>query len=273
MASKKPMHGIKQPLGAKKRFGQHFLRDASVIKKILAAVPWEKAEKIVEVGPGHGALTGPLYEKLQQMGKTTDLMLVELDRDLLPELEERFPDAHIVNADATHADWKKHTQGKPWVLVGNLPYNAGTAIVNEAFWGEHPPLAAVIMLQKEVGERMLATPPDMSLLSVAIQVKTEGKRVCTVKPGAFVPPPKVDSIVILLTHREMYAGEKAKRVVSLAKKGFAHARKQLRQTLAHEGLGEKERLGEVLESYGLSALARPEELPLAAWATIDEHRK
>jgi len=165
----------------KKEFGQHFLHDASIIQKILAAVPWDSAKKIVEVGPGRGALTIPMYAKLSEEGRAKDLVLVELDADLLPDLREHFPEAEIVHADAAQVDWEKITGGDSWLLVSNLPYNAGTAIVNEAFWGLHPPIAAVVMLQKEVGERILAKPPDMSVLLGALLLKTTAKRVWTVK--------------------------------------------------------------------------------------------
>lgn len=262
------MHGTREHLAPKKSFGQHFLHDASVIQKILAAVPWDSAKKIVEVGPGRGALTIPVYTKLSEEGRAKDLVLVELDGDLLPYLCERFPEAEIVHADAARVDWAKITGGESWLLVSNLPYNAGTAIVNEAFWGEHSPVAAVVMLQKEVGERMLAKPPDMSVLSVAMQLKTQAKRVCNVKPGAFIPPPKVDSMVLSLVAQSAYPDTQARQMVALAKKGFAHARKQLRQTLAQSGEGEREEIGKVLEREGLSPLARPEELSLAVWAAL-----
>lgn len=267
------MNGTKEHLAPKKSFGQHFLHDASVIQKILAAVPWDSAKKIVEVGPGRGALTMPMYAKLSEEGRAKDLVLVELDADLLTNLRERFPGAEIVHADAAQVDWKKVTGGQSWLLVSNLPYNAGTAIVNEAFWGAHPPVTAVVMLQKEVGERILAKPPDMSVLSVAMQLKTQAKRVCNVKPGAFIPPPKVDSIVLSLVAVSAYENKRAEQIVALAKKGFAHARKQLRQTLAQSGEGEREEIGKVLEKEGLSPLARPEELSLAAWDALVEHAK
>lgn len=267
------MTGTREHLAPKKSFGQHFLHDASVIQKILAAVPWDSAKKIVEVGPGRGALTIPMYAKLSEEGRAKDLVLVELDADLLTNLRERFPEAEIVHADAAQVDWKKVTNGEPWLLVSNLPYNAGTAIVNEAFWGAYPPVAAVVMLQKEVGERILAKPPDMSMLSVAMQLKTKAKRVCNVKPGAFIPPPKVDSIVLSLVAESTYQKQQADKIVALAKKGFAHARKQLKQTLAQSGAGDREEMGEVLAREGLSPLARPEELSLAAWAALVEHAK
>lgn len=267
------MIGIRQPLGAKKHLGQHFLRDISAIEKILNAVSWNSGEKIVEIGPGRGALTEPMYAKLLEEGRAQDLVLIEIDEDLLEDLRSRFPLATVVHTDAVHGDWKKIVEGKAWVLVSNLPYNVGTVIVNEAFWGTHPPAMAVVMLQKEVAERMVAEPPHMSLLSVALQLKTQGRRVCTVKPGAFVPPPAVDSVVLALAAHESYEKEHADRIISLAKKGFAHPRKQLRQTLAQVGEGTRESTSEILEKYGLSALARPEELPLSVWAALAEHKK
>lgn len=267
------MTGTREHLAPKKSFGQHFLHDASVIQKILAAVPWDSAKKIVEVGPGRGALTVPMYAKLSEEGRANDLVLIELDADLLLDLRERFPEAEIVHADAAQVDWAKITGGDSWLMVSNLPYNAGTAIVNEAFWGVHPPATAVVMLQKEVGERILAKPPDMSVLSVAMQLKTQAKRVCNVKPGAFIPPPKVDSIVLSLTATSAYEQRQAEQIVALAKKGFAHARKQLKQTLAHAGEGDREEIGKVLTLAGLSPLARPEELSLMVWAALVEHLK
>jgi len=267
------MSGIKKHLAPKKSFGQHFLHDASVIQKILAAVPWDSAKKIVEVGPGRGALTIPMYAKLSEEGRGGDLVLIELDADLLPDLRERFPEAEIVHADAAQVNWREIAGGETWLLVSNLPYNAGTAIVNEAFWGAHPPVAAVVMLQKEVGERILAKPPDMSVLSVAMQLKTRAKRVCNVKPGAFMPPPKVDSVVLSLVAESAYEEQRADQIITLAKKGFAHARKQLRQTLAQSGEGEREEIGKVLALMGLGSLARPEELSIAVWAALVEHTK
>lgn len=265
------MHGTKQPLGAKKRFGQHFLRDTSVIQKILDAIPYKEGKKIVEIGPGRGALTEPLYERLKKEGRAEDLILVELDRDLLENLQERLPKATLINADATRVNWSEVTGGNSWILVGNLPYNAGTAMVNDAFWGTHPPEYAVVMLQKEVGERMLGMPPDMGVLSVAIQLKTTGKRICTVKPGAFVPPPKVDSMVIALAAKKGTDTKGDEAVIAIAKRGFAHARKQLRQTLGGKDDKKRESVGELLKKEGLSTLARPQELSMNAWRTLAEH--
>ncbi len=267
------MIGTKQHSAAKKSFGQHFLHDAAIIQKILAAVDFDSAKKIVEIGPGRGALTVPLYEKLVQEGRGEDLMLIEIDADLLPDLRDRFPQATLVHADATEIHWQDLLKGEPWLLVSNLPYNVGTAIVNDVFWCAHPPVSAVVMLQKEIGDRILAHPPGMSVLSVAMQLKTEGKRICTVKPGAFTPPPKVDSVVLKLTAEQKYPQDRAERIIALAKKGFAHPRRQLRQTLAQAGAGKREEIGDLLAAQGLSPLARPEEVSLEVWSVLEKSLK
>lgn len=262
------MIGTEKHLEPKKSLGQHFLHDASIITKILDAVAWNSAKYIVEIGPGRGALTAPMYAMLEACGRAKDLILVELDADLLPSLHERFPLATIVHADATQVHWRKIVSGESWIVVSNLPYNAGTAIVNDIFWGDHPPVSAVVMLQKEVGERILAHPPRMGMLGVAMQLKVTGTVVCRVKSGAFTPPPKVESIVLLLIAHQKISQEISDRIVQCAKRGFAHPRKQLRQTLAQAGMGDKEFLGNILVAQGLSALARPEELSLSAWEAL-----
>ena len=271
----KPMPGTKKNSGAKKSFGQHFLRDYSVVQKILAATDLN-ASCIVEVGPGKGALTAPLYQALEDLGRADRLVLIELDRDLLDELAERFPLAKIVHEDAAQVDWHAITAGKPWILVSNLPYNAGTAIVGNAFASNHPPEDAVVMLQKEVGERMLAQPPDMSLLSLVMQLMTTISRITTVKPGAFMPPPKVDSIVIRLKHHPLFAESEARdRVIALAKIGFANPRKQLQHNLKEAGVLDVDTAKQFLANKKRSPLARPSELSVQDWidlfALVDQH--
>ena len=172
---------------AKKSFGQHFLRDHSAIDKIVNALESNKNEIIVEIGPGTGALTDRLVEL-----PAKELVLVEADTDLLPALGERFPQARIISGDAAAVDYQEIVQENPWIAVGNLPYNAGNAIVMKILTSPKPPKNLVVMLQKEVGDRMMAKPGDMGLLSVATQLYADVQRVCIVKPGAFVPPPKVD---------------------------------------------------------------------------------
>jgi 16S rRNA (adenine1518-N6/adenine1519-N6)-dimethyltransferase len=245
---------------AKKSFGQHFLRDQSVLDKIVAAADIGPHDLVVEIGPGRGALTG----RLADVGDR--LILVEADRELIPELETRFPQAKIVQADAAHVDYGELVGEREWVLVGNLPYNAGNAIIRQALTSAHPPKRQVVMLQREVGEKMLAKPGDMSILSVAVQMYADVKRIGTVKPGAFVPPPKVDSIVLLLMPNQKSSNPEA--VIALAKTAFAHKRKQMHRTLADAGIGSSESLKAKLNSLSLSEQARPEEVSIGQWIEL-----
>ena len=147
---------------AKKSFGQHFLRDASAIASIIHAADATSVDMVVEVGPGLGALT----EHLAQNAKR--LVLIEADRDLLPKLRETFPDAEIIQGDAAVADYATIVDDLSWAFVSNLPYNAASAIIMEVLSCDRPPERAIVMVQREVGERMMAKPGDMSLLSGAV---------------------------------------------------------------------------------------------------------
>jgi 16S rRNA (adenine1518-N6/adenine1519-N6)-dimethyltransferase len=252
-------------LFAKKSFGQHFLRDQSAIDKIIAAADIGADDIVVEIGPGQGALTTHLAEL--QLGKR--LKLIEADQDLIQPLHEQFPDAQITLTDAAHVDYAEFSEHKPWILVSNLPYNAGNAIIRQALTSANPPKRQVVMLQREVGEKMLAKPGEMSILSVAVQMYADAKRVCTVKPGAFVPPPKVDSVVLVLTpNRKCDFPEE---VIALAKLAFAHKRKQMHRTLSDAGMGTSEQIQAWLESKNLSAKIRPEDLRLQDWIDLYKH--
>lgn len=262
------MHGSKISLAAKKQFGQHFLHDAHTVARILAEVDYMLVKKIVEVGPGRGALTHTLYKALHAQGRACDLVLIELDRDLLTHLTDTFPEATIINADACTLDWRELLQGASWALVSNLPYNAGTAILNGAWWNAHPPTYAVVMLQKEVGERILARPPHMSALGVALQLRSRGKRVCMVLPGSFIPPPKVDSLVLRLDIHAPVSLQEAERVMAFARVGFAHPRKQLQSTFARAGYASSADIRAALEVLGKSEFARPGELGVDDWVAL-----
>ena len=247
---------------AKKSFGQHFLRDQSVLDKIVAAAEIGPTDIVVEIGPGRGALT----ERLADVG--VRLIWVEAVRDLIPDLETRFPKAKIVQADAAHVDYAELVGKREWILVGNLPYNAGNAIIRQALTSAHPPKRQVVMLQREVGEKMLAKPGEMSILSVAVQMYADVKRIATVKPGAFVPPPKVDSIILLLTPHPENRTPHPEKVIALAKLAFAHKRKQMHRTLSDAGLGTSESIKQKLSAMGLSEQARPEEVSITQWVEL-----
>ena len=178
---------------AKKRFGQHFLCSDGIIENIIASAQIEPDEQILEVGPGLGALTDGLLS-LNQRYKA-----FEIDVDMIRFLRHRYPNIDIHEGDASRVDWNTAIEGK-WVCVSNLPYNVGTSIVTNMLKAEGRFSRLIVMLQQEVAQRMLAPAGDRKRgsLSVFCQLYARVRSLIFVPPGAFYPPPKVDSRVILL---------------------------------------------------------------------------
>lgn len=247
---------------AKKSFGQHFLQSPSVIRAIIEAADLNPGDTVVEVGPGTGVLTRALVET------GAKVVAIEADRDLIPVLSAEFGDQiELILGDALDVarDPVPLVPG-PWFLCSNLPYNVGTEILERFLASSHPPVRAVVMVQKEVGDRMMARPGDMSLLSVAVQVYAQVSRVVRVPPGAFVPPPKVDSVVIQLDVTPKV--QDPERLIALAKIGFRSRRKQLRKNLEEGGVGTRETVGAFLAQMGLPETARPQELSVENWIDL-----
>jgi 16S rRNA (adenine1518-N6/adenine1519-N6)-dimethyltransferase len=182
---------------ARKRFGQHFLHDPGILARIVAAIAPQPDDRLVEIGPGEGALTLPL---LRAAGRLT---AIELDRDLIEPLRARahaLGELSIINADVLDVDFTALAQGAPIRLVGNLPYNISTPILFHCL--DHAAMIVDMhfMLQKEVVERMAAAPGSKTYgrLSVMLQLRCTVEPLLRVPPGAFRPPPKVDSAVVRL---------------------------------------------------------------------------
>jgi 16S rRNA (adenine1518-N6/adenine1519-N6)-dimethyltransferase len=181
----------------RKRFGQHFLHDPGILRRIVDAIAPRPGQRIVEIGPGEGAMTLPL---LRAAGKLT---AIELDRDLIAPLREKARDVgelDIINADVLTVDFTALAQGTAIRLVGNLPYNISTPILFHCL--DHATAIADMhfMLQKEVVDRMAAAPGSKTFgrLSVMLQLRCAVEPLLKVPPGAFRPPPKVDSAVVRL---------------------------------------------------------------------------
>lgn len=231
-----------------------------MVEQIIAAASIGPGELVIEVGPGAGALT----DRLAALG--SELVLIEADRDLIAKLSLRFPKATIIQADAAQVDYDALVHDRPWIFVSNLPYNAGNAILETVLQSKNLPTRLVVMVQKEVGERMMARPGEMSVLSVATQLYCDIEPVCTVGPEAFSPPPKVDSIVLRLTPKEHREGLEA--IIALAKVGFSHRRKQLRQTLAQANVASIEAIDAALSHIGATKAVRPQELSIEQWRML-----
>ncbi len=217
----------------RKRFGQNFLHDPGIINRILGSVAPGADEHLVEIGPGQGAITAGL------LASGCRLDAVELDRDLIRRLEEKFgtaPNFRLHNADALRFSFCGLQEGKkPLRIVGNLPYNISTPLLFHLLEQAHCIQDMHFMLQREVVERMAASPGGKSYgrLSVMLQVRCKVEPLFAIGPGAFRPPPKVESAFVRLTpHRRppwpVADLELFSRLVSQA---FSQRRKTLRNTL------------------------------------------
>jgi 16S rRNA (adenine1518-N6/adenine1519-N6)-dimethyltransferase len=244
----------------RKRFGQHFLHDRGVVAKILAAVDPRRGDDMVEIGPGLGALTAPLLERVDR------LHVVEIDRNLARHLRGAHPPDRLAvhEGDALEFDFGALPAGLR--VVGNLPYNISTPLLFRlaAF---APRLRDLhFMLQKEVVERMVAAPSTSAYgrLSVMLQYRFEMAKLFDVKPGAFRPPPKVDSAVVRMVPRRA-AALTARSEAELARvvtRAFTKRRKQLRNAL--EGVADPA----LLAAVRIEPSLRPENLSVADYVAI-----
>ena len=240
---------------ARRRFGQHFLHDPRVLARIVDALTLSPSDRVVEIGPGEGALTGPLLEKV---GK---LEAIEIDRDLAAGLAARHPPWRLVVhcADALEFDFARFAPGLR--LVGNLPYNISTPLLFHLARYADRVRDMHFMLQLEVVDRMVAAPstPAYGRLSVALQSRFRMKKLFNVSKGAFRPPPKVESAVVRLEPlSELLAFDD-----DLLRRAFSARRKTLRNALP----------GVDLAALGIDPGLRPENLSPADYARIAETTK
>jgi len=243
---------------ARKRFGQHFLADDAIIDRIVRAIDPRPGEAVVEIGPGLGALTGPLHERCPT------LTVIELDRDLAARLR-RQSGLTVVEADVLKVDFAAlaAAMGQPLRVVGNLPYNISTPILFHLLDACAEVRDQHFMLQKEVVERMAAAPGSKAYgrLSVMLQWRYRIEAVLDVPPEAFEPPPRVDSAVVRMLPLPADASVDAQRLGALVAVAFSQRRKILRHTLGHW-----------LEQQGLAVdfdlQRRAEEVPVAEYLAL-----
>ena len=244
----------------RKRFGQHFLADAAVIDAIVGLIDPRPGQALVEIGPGLGAMTDPLVARCER------LTVVELDRDLAARLRKRA-ELQVIESDVLRVDFSALASaaaaGDRLRIVGNLPYNISTPILFHLL-----PAAAQVedqhfMLQKEVVERMAAAPcsKDYGRLSVMLQWRYDIESVLDVPPGAFEPPPRVDSAVVRMLPFPAPPAVDAALLGELVATAFSQRRKLLRHTL-----------GKWLEARGFGGSfdtqRRAEEVPVSDYVAL-----
>lgn len=256
--------------------GQHFLADPNTARKIVRLAGVEPGDRVLEIGPGIGSLTLALAEAGAQV------IALELDRHLLAPLRGIVGDrATIVAGDATTTDYSRllaeahltPLDSQPrtdlWRCVSNLPYNVATPVVVRVLETAPRVEHLLVMVQREVGERLAAPPggKEYGAVSVKVAYYATAEVVGTVPPTVFVPKPKVASALVRLTRRSEPPVEvpSTECLFELSRAGFAQRRKTLRRALAPL-LGE--RAGDVLSSAGVDPMARAETLGLEEWAAV-----
>ncbi|MDZ4827193.1 MAG: 16S rRNA (adenine(1518)-N(6)/adenine(1519)-N(6))-dimethyltransferase RsmA [Actinomycetota bacterium] len=256
-------HGLRPS----KALGQNFLADPNMAAHIVRLAGIDAGDRVVEVGPGLGSLTLALTDA------GASVLAVELDRHLLPALGETVAGrpVEIVSADALDADWPALLGAHDrWAMVSNLPYNVATSVVVRAL--ETAPMVDrfLVMVQREVGERMAAGAGDgaYGAVSVKIAYYADAQVVGTVPPTVFVPRPNVESALVRMIRRPPPVDvADPERMFTLVRAGFATRRKTLRNALAAVFGAES---AAVLERAGIDPKARAETLDLVQWARLAE---
>ncbi|MBB71118.1 MAG: 16S rRNA (adenine(1518)-N(6)/adenine(1519)-N(6))-dimethyltransferase [Legionellales bacterium] len=252
---------------ARKRFGQNFLTDAVIIDRIVAAINPKAGDKLVEIGPGHGALT-------KQLLPITGIMdVIELDRDLIPELQAFYTELGqltVHQADALQFNFSQLShEPKNLRVVGNLPYNISTPLIFHLLSQKDCINDMHFMLQKEVVERLSANPGDKNYgrLSVMAQYHCQVDYLFLVPPDAFQPQPKVDSAIVrLVPYAALPCVANNERLFAdVVRQAFSQRRKTLRNTL--KSLISAEQLSE----QGISPQQRPEQLSVEEFVRIANH--
>jgi 16S rRNA (adenine1518-N6/adenine1519-N6)-dimethyltransferase len=251
-------HGIRPS----KALGQNFLTDPNTAHRIVRLAALRAGDRVVEVGPGVGSLTIALADAGARV------CAIELDRHLIPVLDEVLAgrDVTILNADALKVDWAATLEGGPWHMVANLPYNVATPVVVGAL--ETAPMITrfLVMVQREVGERLAAGAGDDAYGAVSVKVAyfARAKVVGTVSPNVFLPKPNVESALVRLERhaRPPVDVRNANEMFELVRAGFATRRKTLRNTL--EGRVDAGRFARA----GIDPRARAETLALTDWARL-----
>jgi 16S rRNA (adenine1518-N6/adenine1519-N6)-dimethyltransferase len=258
--SKRSSGGAARAHVPRKRFGQHFLHDPGVLRRIVDAIAPAPGDGIVEIGPGEGALTRVLLARLPR------LTAIEIDRDLAARLAEEFPPERLTIhcADALEFDFSALAPDSR--IVGNLPYNISTPFLFHV--AEHAARFRDLhfMLQREVVDRMVAkaSTSDYGRLSVMLQTRFRMKKLFSVAPGAFRPPPKVESAIVRLEPIPQAELPKmdSKIFADLVRRAFSARRKTLRNALALNG--------EDFETLRLDPKLRPENLSPSDYVRISE---
>jgi 16S rRNA (adenine1518-N6/adenine1519-N6)-dimethyltransferase len=258
-------HGIRPD----KALGQHFLIDPNVARAIAATAGVGAGDRVVEVGAGLGSLT------LALAATGADVRAIEFDRALIPALREvtgGVANIDVIEADATHIDWASELSGDPWTLCANLPYNVAVPVVMSVLEAAPSVERVVVLVQREVGERLVAGPGDERYgpVSVRVAYRAQGELVRRVSPSVFWPRPRVASVVVWLERlAEPPVDVDPERLWRVVDAGFAERRKTIRSAVVRLGV-DPGRADDLLGEAAIDPRARAEQLSLPEFARIAE---
>jgi 16S rRNA (adenine1518-N6/adenine1519-N6)-dimethyltransferase len=258
-------HGIRP----KRALGQHFLIDPNLARAIASDARVGPGDRVVEIGAGLGSLTRALAEA------GAEVLAVEVDPSLIPALEESVSGlrrVRVLLADAMDREWQDELGEDDWILAANLPYNVATRLVLDTLRDVSRVRRLLVMVQQEVGERLVAGPGEQAygIPSLRVSYRAEGALVRRVPPRVFWPRPKVESVIVRLVRLdEPSVGVDEDRLWTVVDAGFAERRKTMRNALRRLGV-EGQEADHLLEAAGVAPSARAETLSLEDFARIAE---
>jgi 16S rRNA (adenine1518-N6/adenine1519-N6)-dimethyltransferase len=260
---------------AKKHLGQNFLKDEAVLENIVASADISSDDTVVEIGPGTGLLTRVLSEKAKHV------ISLELDTDLIPSLLKQFPlssNVSILEQDILRTDLmsilRKYNPANKEMLrykvVANIPYYITAPIIQYLLELSTPPELIVLMIQKEVAQRITAKVGDMSILAVSVQYYADPELLFMVSKTAFDPVPKIDSAVVRLTPKRVFNKEQDTHFFRVVKAGFSSRRKTLVNNLSSNFHLTKEEVSQKLVQLELDVNIRAQALSIDDWTRVVE---
>ena len=258
---------------AKRTMGQNFLVDEQALAQIVAAADIQSTDTIVEIGPGLGVLTAELSKRAGKVIaiEKDDILAQVLNDEIRMRNDEQMSNVEILNQDALEFDPESYKlKAGSYKLVANIPYNITSLIIRKFLEEENKPEIIVLLVQKEVAERIIAKPGDMSLLAVSVQFYAKVEIVAIVPKESFFPTPKVDSAIIKLKVKSQKHKVQSREFFRIVKFGFAAKRKTLENNLSAGMHIKKDDARDIIKKAGFEAKIRAEDLSVEDWIRLFE---
>ena len=249
----------------RKSLGQHWLKDRDILLDISDIAATDDSNVVVEIGPGLGTLTSTLFKNFEKV------IAVELDDRLADNLPKSFPgkNLEVVNQDILSLELDDLNLPEKYVVAGNIPYYITSPIIQKFLHANHRPQKIVLLIQKEVAERLAAEPGDYSILGLSAQIYANVYLGPVVGREFFTPPPKVDSQIVVLEPLDRPLATES--TIALIKLGFIAPRKKLLTNLAVGTHIAKDKLSKIFTENGLSLNARSADLSISDWVRLEKN--